>query len=119
MRRNVIIGVAVVALSSAGYVGYLLSRDPRQHHLSAGEHAVIALSAGDQMLLEDASSEDVVAMLSDGDQVAIVDDPAAESTNRMRKVSVLLESGEHKGLTGKVARIWIRPTSLLRGRADF
>ncbi|WZP01100.1 hypothetical protein EP7_005544 (plasmid) [Isosphaeraceae bacterium EP7] len=90
MRRNVIIGVAVAALASSGYVGYLLSRDPRQHPLSMGEHAVIVLGEGDQMLLEDASSEDVVAMLSGGDQVDIVDDPAAESTNRMRKVSMLL-----------------------------
>jgi hypothetical protein len=119
MRRKVIVGLTLLALASAGYVGYLLLRDPRQYLLAADERAVVTLGEGDRMLLGDASSEDTVPMLDSGDEVKIVANPPGEASNRMRKVSVVVESGASKGLTGTVTRIWLRPTSLLRGRGDF
>lgn len=118
-RRKIIAAIAILVLAPIAFVGYLLSRDPRQYHLSEGSAAVIALSGDDGMILQDSSSEDTIAILLDGDQVKIVEDPANDPVNRMRKVKVLIESGKYKGITGTVARIWIRPTSLLRGRVDF
>jgi len=119
MRRRVILAVVVVILAAVGYVGYLLSRDPRQYNLSEGSAAVIATTGDETILLEDSSSEDIVPMLRAGDEVKVIKDPADNPNDRMRKVSVQVESGKCKGLTGSVARIWIRPTSLFRGRAAF
>jgi hypothetical protein len=119
MRRKVILAVAIVLLAAVGYVGYLLSRDPRQYPLSEGSAAVIATKGDDMVLLQDSSSEDVVPMLRDGDEVKVLKDAADDLSNRMRKVSVQVESGKFKGLTGTVARLNIRPTSLFRGRGDF
>jgi len=119
MRRKVILAVVVVILAAVGYVGYLLSRDPRQYHLPEGSAAVIATTGDETILLEDSSSEDIVPMLRAGDEVKVIKDPADNPNDRMRKVSVQVESGKCKGLTGSVARIWIRPTSLFRGRAAF
>jgi hypothetical protein len=119
MRRKVIVAVVIVVLAAIGYVGFLLSRDPRQHQLSEGSSAVIALSDSEQMILENSSSEDSIPFLKNGDQIKIVNDPVNDRLDRMRKVSVLVESGKCKGLTGTIARIWIRPTSWLRGRAEF
>lgn len=119
MRRKVIVAVVVLVLAVLGYVGFLLSRDPRQYQLSEGSIAVITLSGDDGMILQDSSSENAVPILKNGDQVKVVDDPANDPLGRMRMVSVLVESGGCKGLTGTVARLWIRPTSLLRGRGEF
>jgi hypothetical protein len=119
MRRNVIVAVVVLVLAVGGIVGYLLSRDPRLYHLSEGSAAVVAAPGGERVLLEGSSSEDIIPMLAVGDEVKVVNDPAANSNDRMRKVSVRVESGKCKGLTGTVARIWLRPTDLLRGRGDF
>ena len=119
MRRKIILAVAVVVVVVIGYVGYLLSRDPRQYQLSEGSAAVIATTGGDTILLEDSSSEEIVPMLQAGDELKVIKDPADNPNDRMRKVSVQVESGKCKGLTGSVARISIRPTSLFRGRGDF
>ncbi len=119
MRRRVVLAVVVVILAAVGYVGYLLSRDPRQYPLSEGSAAVIATTGDEMIILQDASSEDIVPMLRAGDQVKVVKDPGDDPNDRMRKVSVQVESGKCKGLTGSVARIWLRPTSLFRGRAAF
>jgi hypothetical protein len=119
MRRKVTVAVVVVLLAALGYVGFLLSRDPRQHQLSEGSSAVIKTTGGDRTMLENPSSEDVVPFLETGDQVTIVKDPGDDPAGLMRKVSVRVESGKCKGMTGTVARLWLRSTSLLRGRADF
>jgi hypothetical protein len=119
MRRKVILAVAIVLLASVGYLGYLLSRDPRQYPLSEGSAAVIATKGDDMVLLQDSSSEDVVPMLRNGDEVKVIKDPADDPTDRTRKVSVQVESGKFKGLSGTVMRLNIRPTSLFRGRGDF
>jgi hypothetical protein len=119
MRRKVILAVAIVILAAVGCVGYLLSRDPRQYPLSEGSAAVIATKGGDMILLQDSSSDDVVPMLRDGDEVKVVKDLADDPTNRARKVTVQVESGKFKGVSGTVMRLNIRPTSLFRGRADF
>jgi hypothetical protein len=119
MRRKVILAVAIGFLAAVGYVGYLLSRDPRQYPLSTGSAAVIATKGDEMILLQDSSSEDVVPMLRNGDEVKVVKDPADDPSDRTRKVSVQLESGKFKGLTGTVMRLNIRPTSLFRGRGDF
>jgi hypothetical protein len=114
-----ILAVVVVLLAAIGYVGYLLSRDPRQYPLSEGSAAVIAMKGDEMLLLQDASSEDVVPMLRNGDEVKVIKDPADDPTDRTRKVSVQVESGKFKGLTGTVMRLNIRSTSLFRGRGDF
>ena len=119
MRRKVILAVAVVVLAAVGYVAYLLCRDPRQYQLSEGSAAVIATTGGDSALLMDSSGEEIIPMLGAGDEVTVIEDPAEDPNDRMRKVSVKVESGKCKGLTGSIARIWIRPTSLFRGRAAF
>jgi hypothetical protein len=110
MRRKVIIAAVVVLLAAGGFVGYLLSRDERQYYLSQG--ALATIGGTDTTILENSSSEDVaLPRLKSGDEIRIVDDPSDDTTDRMRKVSVAVESGEFKGLTGKVARIYIRPKS--------
>jgi hypothetical protein len=96
LRRNVIVSVVVVCLLGIGYVGYLLSRDPRQYYLSAGSAAVIHLSGDDRMILQDTSTEDRIPLLEDGDQIQIVDDSSSDSSP-MRKVKVLVESGHKPG----------------------
>lgn len=109
MRRKIIIGVVVVVLAVGGYVGYLLSRDERQYHLSPGATATIG--GTDSTMLEESSNEELAfPKLQAGDQIKVIDDPAAGSTDRMRKVSIAVESGNCKGLTGKVSRMWFRPT---------
>src|SRR3954454_22971277 len=100
MRRKVIVAVVIVVLAAIGYVGFLLSRDPRQYRLSEGSSAVIASSDSDQMILGNSSSEDIIPLLKNGDQIKIVNDPVNDPSGRMRKVSVLVESGTCKGLTG-------------------
>jgi hypothetical protein len=102
-----------------GFVGFLITRDGREYHLSEGSSAVIALNGSDSTLLEDSSSEEIVPYLHNGDQLKIVKDPVDDPLGMMRKVSVLVESGKCKGLTGTVARMWIRSTFLLRGRGPF
>jgi hypothetical protein len=119
MRRKVILGVVIVLVALVGYLGYLLSRDPRQYALSEGSAAVIATKSDDNILLQDSSSEDVVPILRNGDEVKVIKDSADDPSDRTRKVSIQVESGKFKGLSGTVMRLNIRPTSLFRGRADF
>ena len=63
MRRRVIPAVAIALPAVVGFVGYLLSRDPRRYPLSKGSWAVIATKGDEMVLVQDASSEDVVPML--------------------------------------------------------
>ncbi len=107
MRRKIILAVVVV-LAVGGYVGYLLSRDQRQSHLSRGVSATIG--GIDSVILEQSSSEEVaLPRLNAGDHVKVVDDPSDNPGDQFRKVAVSVDSGQSKGLTGKVARFWIRP----------
>jgi hypothetical protein len=119
MRRKVIVGVVLVLVALVGYLGYLLCRDPRQYQLSEGSAAVIFTKSNDNILLQNSSSEEVVPILRNGDELKVIKDAADDPTDRTRQVSVQVESGKFKGLTGTVMRLNMRPTSLFRGRFDF
>jgi hypothetical protein len=108
MRRKIILAVVIVLVVVGGAIGYLVSRDARQYHLSKGATATIG--GIDSTILEESSSEEMAFPgLASGDHIKVIDDSSEDQSDRMRKVAISVESGRYKGLTGKVARMWIRP----------
>src|SRR5947209_1211673 len=102
MRKAFLVVLAVVAIAV-----YLMALpDPEKSPLESGSKAVVSRKSG--ALLQDSTSQvPLFPNLLKGTRVTVKDDPATHDKSEQgsfRPISVYVESGEFRGLSGKVNR---------------